>query len=317
MARQSRIQNPTDYYHVMIRSNNREGSVDLTVIKNIYNELSLIGVSPDKINDFSEIRNQKGVHLYRMKYDDRHLVVKYFEKDEFKREIEYYSILKSLNIPTIEVIGYTESILLLEDLDRSLNYRLGVESDLSDIQVAKSLASWYQNLHHEGSKFLINNIKKFYEEIDYITKENIEFVMDKTDTRDNQVWKILIDNLDLILLETNKFEETFTYNDFYWTNLVVSKDKKEAFMFDYNMLGVGFRYNDIKNVCSSLSDEAGKVFIKEYGEINQKEKEMDDVISIVVTLIQASKIPIFPTWAHESLKQVNNGELFIAISKVL
>lgn len=172
-------------------------------------------------------------------------------------------------------------------------------------------------MHHEGSKFLINNIKKFYEEIDYITKENIEFVMDKTDTRDNQVWKILIDNLDLILLKTNKFEEIFTYNDFYWTNLVVSKDKKEAFMFDYNMLGVGFRYNDIRNVCSSLSDEAGEVFIKEYGEINQKEKEMDDVISIVVTLIQASKIPIFPTWANESLKQVNNGELFIAISKVL
>lgn len=26
-------------------------------------------------------------------------------------------------------------------------------------------------------------------------------------------------------------------------------------MFDYNLLGVGFRYNDIRNVCSSLSKD--------------------------------------------------------------
>jgi hypothetical protein len=62
-------------------------------------------------------------------------------------------------------------------------------------------------------------------------------------------------------------DETLTYNDFYWTNLAVSSDRKEALMFDYNLLGVGFRYNDIRNVCSSLSEEAQKVFVDVYGEI--------------------------------------------------
>ena len=36
-------------------------------------------------------------------------------------------------------MGYTENTLLIEDLDKSLHYRLGIESDLSDIEVAKAL----------------------------------------------------------------------------------------------------------------------------------------------------------------------------------
>ena len=294
-----------------------KGGVYLNVLKHIYQELSLLGLSHDKIGDLKEIRNQNGVYLYRIKYEGKNLVIKYFKKDKFRREIEYYKILKNLDIHTIEVIGYTENTLLLEDLDKSLNYRLGIESDLSDIEVAKALASWYRKLHYEGVKFLKNNDRKFYKEIDYITKENIELVMNKTNTRDNKVWQLLIDHLDLIFLKIEEFEETFNYNDFYWTNLVVSKDKKEAFMFDYNMLGVGFRYSDIRNVCSSLSDEAGDIFVKEYGGINQDEKEIDEVISTLIGLVQACERSIFPKWVQEELDKVNNGELYKGILNIL
>ena len=293
------------------------GSVYLNVLKHIYQELSLLGLSHDKIDNLKEIRNQNGVYLYRIKYKNKDLVIKYFEKDEFRREIKYYEILKSLDIPIIEVMGYTENTLLMEDLDKSLHYRLGIESDLSDIEVAKALASWYKKLHYEGVKFLKNNDRRFYKEIDYITKENLELIMNKTNTRDNKVWQLLIEHLDLIFLKIEEFEETFTYNDFYWTNLVVRKDKKEAFMFDYNMLGVGFRYSDIRNVCSSLSDDAGNIFISEYGEINQNEKKIDEVISILVSLIQACKRDIFPNWANEALDKVDNGELYKGILNIL
>ena len=47
-----------------------------------------------KIDDLKEIRNQNGVYLYRIKYKNKDLVIKYFEKDEFRREIKYYEILK-------------------------------------------------------------------------------------------------------------------------------------------------------------------------------------------------------------------------------
>lgn len=289
----------------------------MTVLNYMDEELSLLGLADDKISNLREIRSKDGVHLYRMKYEDRYFVIKYFEKNVFRREIEYYKILKDLDIPTIEVIGHTDKSLLLEDLDYSPDYRLGIEEDLSDIEVATALASWYKELHNKSSRFLNSSNIKFYKEVDYITKENIEFLMDKTNTKKDQVWKLLLDNLDRIFFKINEFKEVFTYNDFYWTNLVVHKDKKEALMLDYNMLGVGFRYSDIRNVCSSLSHEAGRVFIKEYGNIDQGEKELDDVISILVTLILAFQREIFPTWAQESLDRINNGELYQAVSRIL
>jgi len=121
----------------------------------------------------------------------------------------------------------------------------------------------------------------------------------------------------LIFNKFRNLEETLNYNDFYWTNLAVNNNKKEAIMFDYNLLGIGFRYNDIRNVCSSLSEEAGKVFIEEYGVINENEKIIDDGISPLVTLIFAYIRSKFPNWAKESLATIYNGELEKAIEKIL
>lgn len=87
-------------------------------------------------------------------------------------------------------------------------------------------------------------------------------------------------------------------------------------MFDYNLLGIGYRYSDIRNVCSSLSEEAGKVFIKEYGNINETEKVMDDGLSILINLIFAYKRSKFPEWAKESLSAVFSGELERAFRKI-
>lgn len=292
-----------------------EECMDLT--KDIYKELEKLGLLNKDYISLQEIRNKDGVYLYRVKYNDEFYVLKYFTNDEYTREIENYSILKELDIPTIKVLGYTKRSLLLEDLEKSETYRLGVEADLSDVEVAKALAKWYIKLHNKGAKYVSKNNNKFYREIDVVTKENIELVKNRSKTDENAVWKLIIDNFDIALEKIRSFEETLNYNDFYWTNLVVSKDKKEAIMFDYNFLGIGFRYNDVRNVCSPLSDEAAKVFVEEYGGINQGEKIVDDCMSILVNLIFAYKRPTFPNWAQESLEAIHNGKLEKSFRKIL
>lgn len=289
----------------------------MNLTKDIYQELEKLGLVNKDYISLQEIRNKDGVYLYRVKYNDEFYVLKYFINDEFKREIENYSILKELNIPTIKVFGYTENALLLEDLEKSDTYRLGVKTDLADVELAKALAKWYIKLHNEGAKYVSKNSNKFYREIDVVTKENIELIKSSSKTDDNVVWNLITDNFDIVLEKIRSFEETLNYNDFFWTNLVVSKDKKEAIMFDYNLLGIGFRYNDIRNVCSSLSDEAGKAFIEEYGGINQNEKIVDDCMSILVNLIFAYRRPEFPNWAKDSLEAVHNGELEKSFRKIL
>jgi hypothetical protein len=103
--------------------------------------------------------------------------------------------------------------------------------------------------------------------------------------------------------------ETLTYNDFYWTNLAVGRDSSTALMFDYNFLGIGYRYADVRNVCSSLSDRAGRVFLEAYGEINEEEMVVDEFICHIINLVSAYKRPVFPGWAKESLDAVSSGEL--------
>lgn len=289
----------------------------MDLIKNIYKELEKLGLSKENYLNLKEIQNKDGIYLFRVIYGNSSYILKYFKNIEYTREIKNYFILKELNIPTIKVVGYTDKSLLLEDLEKSKTYRLGIESDLSDIEVAEALAEWYKKLHNEGAKYVSNKDNIFYREVDVITKENIELIKNRTKTEDNHVWQLIIDNLDLIFTKIGEVEQTLTYNDFYWTNLAVSHDKKEAIMFDYNFLGIGFRYNDIRNVCLSLSKEARKAFVEKYGKTNETEKIIDNGISILITLIFAYARPEFPKWGQESLKSVYSGELEKAIIKIL
>ncbi|NLO82194.1 MAG: hypothetical protein GX094_03920 [Clostridiales bacterium] len=60
--------------------------------------------------------------------------------------------------------------------------------------------------------------------------------------------------------------------------------------FNDLLLGKGYVYSDIRNVCSSLGEQAKTVFLKEYGEFNQKEINLD--------IVTASLRAIFMSMIH-------------------
>lgn len=286
-------------------------------IEIIIKELARLGLADCTPADIKEMRNKDGVYLYRVQHGGNFFVLKYFENQEYTREIQNYNLLRQLSIPTIELLGQTDKALLLEDLDLSSNYKLAASTDLSDIEVAKVLALWYRQLHDQSMDYVRSAGSNFYREIDCITRESIAMIREKSGTHDNEVWLLLLDHLELIFQQVSKLGETLTYNDFYWTNMAISPDRTKAIMFDYNLLGVGFRYNDIRNVCNSLSPEAGKAFVEAYGGINEKEKILDDGLSILVNLVFAYRLPVFPKWAEESLDAVRSGELERAVRRIL
>ena len=144
-----------------------------------------------------------------------------------------------------------------------------------------------------------------YDEADFFTLENIASIKNKTETQDAPAWLLLEQNYTTISDLLRKARRTITYNDFYYTNMVVAKDKSSALMFDYNLLGKGYAYTDVRNVLSSLSEEAGKAFLDEYGMFDPVEKALDDVVSVVVTLYLACKRDVFPWWAQALLDELN------------
>lgn len=268
----------------------------------IHNELNKLGIACDS---FSILQDKDGVTVARIAGNERSYVVKCFQKDEHKRELENYRLLASLNIPTIRVIASTDSALLLEDIACSSTYRLGIEEDMSDPEVARQIAVWYKLLHSRGYGYFCQSGESMYDEADFFTLENIACIEEKTRTQDAPAWMLLEQNYAAINNLLRKARRTITYNDFYYTNMVVAKDKSSALMFDYNLLGKGYAYTDVRNVLSSLSEEAGKAFLDEYGEFDPVEKALDDVVSVVVTLYLACQRDEFPWWAQALLEEIN------------
>lgn len=268
----------------------------------IQDELNKLGIACDSI---SILQDKDGVTVARIVSGEQTYVVKCFQKDEHKRELENYRLLASLSIPTIRVIASTDSALLLEDIDRSISYRLGIEEDMSDPVVTRQIAAWYRQLHSQGYSYVCQHGESMYDEADFFTLENIASIKNKTETQDAPAWLLLEQNYTTISDLLRKARRTITYNDFYYTNMVVAKDKSSALMFDYNLLGKGYAYTDVRNVLSSLSEEAGKAFLDEYGMFDPVEKALDDVVSVVVTLYLACKRDVFPWWAQALLDELN------------
>ena len=89
-------------------------------------------------------------------------------------------------------------------------------------------------------------------------------------------------------------------------------------MFDYNLLGKGIAYGDIRNVTSSLSNDASEAFIQKYGDnIDEEEKKADAFISPLVTLISACEHETFPSWAKGSIEELKNGDVLKHLKKWL
>ena len=256
------------------------------------------------------IRSKAGILLYRVLTGGKYFVLKIFSNDVDTREISNYLLLQNLGVRTLPLIAHTDNAILLPDIEASNEYRLGVESDLENPKAAKAIAKWYKELHSKGAEYIAELSTDMYSETDLLTKENLSFIAEKTDTVDNALWKAVEANFDEIHNRINALPKTLTYNDFYYDNLIVSKDETIAFMFDYNLLGKGYAYGDIRNVVSSLSPNAAKAFCEEYAMLDMEEQiKADAFISPLVTLYFACKKKNFPSYAEEYLEKLKNGEL--------
>lgn len=269
-----------------------------------------------KYSVLTEIRSKDGISIFHVTCDDKSYILKYFANEADRREINNYQILTDLGLPTIQVMGTTECALLMEDIRQSKIYRLGVAEDLGDTAVATCIAKWYKLLHSRGKAFVAKHASMLYDETDVITKENINFIKSKMAKECNPVWNILLDNYEVVKKRINQLPKTLTYNDFYYTNLIVSKDKSTAFMFDYNLLGKGYIYSDLRNVCSSLHENVKTTFLKEYGEFDRSERDVDDIASVLITLYFAFKRDVFPKWAEEAAHQVEKGVLLNSLYRL-
>lgn len=264
-------------------------------------ELEKMGFPCDKI---TVLQDKDGVTVAHVAAGQESYVLKRFAKAEYRREIENYRVLAALGVPTLRVIACTDSAFLMEDMNASPVLRPAVEADMSDIHIAGHLAAWYRKLHGVGCSYVQQHGAAMYDESDLFTRENIAFVRQKTGTQRAPAWRLLEQNFDGISALLRNARRTLTYNDFYYTNMAVARDGSFALMFDYNLLGKGYAYSDLRNVTSSLSEEAGCAFMEAYGGFDPTEKALDDVMNLVTGLVQACQREHFPGWARSMVDEI-------------
>lgn len=277
------------------------------------------------ITDFRLLREKSGVYVYKCLYIDLPVVAKFFEHEEDKREILNYRILQAHGVPTIPTHVLGESVIVMDDISLSDAWRLGTSEDMNNIDVAKGLARWYFTLHEAGTVF--SELHSLYFEYDEITREHLLNLSGRLPEAAD-LFRFLLGHFDSLRARINRPECTLTYNDFHWTNFIVSRDGCAALMYDYNLLGRGYRYSDFRNL-RSLSDMAYQEFSNEYDRMyrqkhgmgrahaEQEEAEIDVVVAPLYALMAAYQQKQFPDWAEEEKQAAINGSLMNAAKRLL
>lgn len=277
-----------------------------TVYSLTANELSAHGLPGAR---FKLIREKDGVVLARVFAEGAPLILKLFLDEPSRREIENYRVLASLGVPTLRVFGQTSRSILMEDIEASSALRLGREEDLHDPDVIRSLAKWYRLLHGRGEEYVRAHGAGMYDEWDLFTEESVDLLMNALGGECRKPLERLRARYPELRARMDAAPKTLCYNDFYYTNMAVSKDKSEALMFDYNYLGKGCPINDFTNVTYWFTEDEKALFLSEYGGMDMSLLELQETISPVIDLVSAVKRGIFPDWAEEAKRELIADEL--------
>jgi|GEM_PF-50212 len=279
----------------------------------IKNELNKYELS---VKHFDIISDANGVIVVRVYTDEKSFILKFFTND-FKREIKLYQLFNKYSIKTIDLYDYKENSMLLADINESEKYRLATKEDTKDPQVIQSLIDWYHSLHQNGKNILLENKLSLYSETEEVTLDAIRFLQEKTSYRNDEFWTKLKANLQLIK-DYVSYNQTMTYNDFDYTNMIVSNDKSEAFMFDYNLTGVGLPYFDVRNIVSNpYFDSSITEMVKKDFSYKKIDVLVDEVISNIFSLISAYERESFPNWANPLLEELLEGGTYTKLNELI
>ena len=286
-------------------------------------DLSSMGLDPAQVTDAELIHEKHGDRLYRIECGGRWYVLKWFHDPDQTTEVRSYALLEGLGVPTLPVYGRAENALLLEDLAHSPTWRLATEEDVERAETGTAVANWHRTLHQAGRRLLADPggapgfLKR---EVDALTPETLLETGQELGLSHQPVWALAADQIEAIKDAMRSLPETLNYNDFYWTNLALSRQETpstRAIVYDYHLLGIGLQASDCRNVAGSLGERAAAAFWEAYGPVDEREQVLDEPTAALYGLLVAASRARFPRWAEGLLQAVQNGELAASLKRAL
>jgi hypothetical protein len=296
-------------------------SADGCLSERAYRVAQRLGVDPAGIHHIDLLSERHGHCLWRVITTRQSYVLKWFPPGDLGTvEVAAYRLLQELGVPTLPLHAAAEDALLLEDLVASAEWRLATEEDVGDAAVGRAVARWYRAFHQQGARLLARSGDPpafLTREVDRLNPRSLHATGRRLGLEGQPGWQLAIERVEDLKDAVRALPETVNYNDFYWTNLALSRTSSaeplaldavpRAVVFDYHLLGIGLRYSDCRNVAGSLAGEAVPAFWQEYGPVDSREEALDRPTSVLVGLVTAAQRERFPRWAQASLERVLDG----------
>ncbi len=273
-----------------------------------------LGLEPDTFSQAVLLSQRHGHAVWRVSSHQRSRILKWLPAGKARIEISTYQLLRSLGVATLPLYASSEEAILIEDLDHSPTWRLVQESDVSRAEVGRAVARWYRQFHAAGAELVSKTGAPAFlkREADELTPESIRATGRALGLGHHPLWEQAAGMINQIKSALESMSLTLNYNDFYWTNLALSRQEgtdPQAIVFDYHLLGIGMRYSDCRNVTFSLAGAAVDAFWQEYGYCDPREVLLDRPLAALYDLHMAAREPRPPAWAQESIQEVRSGQL--------
>lgn len=275
-----------------------------------------LGLDRGQVQAVVPLSERHGHALWRIVTARQSYVLKWFPPGDARAtEMQAYALLRQLGVPTLPVHAAADDALLLEDLAASFEWRLASQEDVACAAVGRAVARWYRVFHRRGAELLARpaGAPSFLRrEIDRLDSDSIHTAGRHLALEGQAGWRLAMAQIEPLKAAMRALPETLNYNDFYWTNLALSRtpgSERQAIVFDYHLLGIGVRFSDCRNVVGSLRGDAVAAFWQEYGPPDEREEILDRPLAALVALVSAAQMDRFPCWAQASLDQVLDGGL--------
>ena len=277
--------------------------------------LTRLGLDPAEVVQASLIHEGHASRVYRIGTAQGSLILKRLTESAQGNEVQAYALLQKHSVPTLVTRGWTENAILLEDLESSPLRRLATAVDVESPAVGVAVAKWYRALHAAGRRVMESPEEKpsfLRREVDALTPLRVLETGKKLGFAARAVWRLAADSIEALVEAMRALPETLNYNDFHWTNLALSRQRRQplqAVLYDYHLLGIGLSYSDCRNVTTGLRGEAVTAFTDAYGPLDEQEALLDAPVSVLFALSVAVQRPQLPDWSVALIRGINDGEL--------
>ena len=259
------------------------------------------------------------VHRVRFPNDEA-LVAKAF-RQAWPVELRAYGLLARLGVPTLRHLVQPPNLLLLEDLERSPRWRLATANDLLAPATGAAVAAWYGALHGAGARLSSEEgglPDWLLCEAELVTHASVTQAARRLLLEATTGIRAALAALPRLVEAYASLPQTLTYNDFYWSNLALSRaDPTTAVVFDLHLLGRGPACADIRNVVGSLGPAAREAFLAGMGPVDPRHAALDRPMATLHGLVVAASRTRVPRWAWPLCQQARDGTLAEQVAAAL